>query len=238
MLIHNHWSSGYHHWITEALVRLLAVDTSQYHLIIPEDYPQFAFDSLTAFEFLSIIKLPKGTGCIVSGVTIPPNPKSGYYQTEQLLQLKKKLTANSNPLPSYKNIYVSRKNASMRKIENETAVIDLLKQYDFEIIYAEDLTFEEQVILFSQCKLLLSIHGAALTNCLFMPSTGMVLELYREKNTSLPEMNYCYQRQTKALGLNHRYIFCKTGENLGSHIDKVNLSVNLQQLQEAIEIYS
>lgn len=101
-------------------------------------------------------------------------------------------------------------------------------------MYAEDLSFSQQVELFSQCSDLISIHGAALTNCLFMPKNSNVYELYREKDDNLPEMNYCYERQTKALGLNHCYIYCKTGENLGTHIDKINLNVNLQELQEVI----
>ncbi len=236
LIIHNHWSSGYHHWVTEALTRLLVVDHKSYNLIIPEDYPEFALDSLHYFDFNSIIRLPAQTGCFVKDVVIPPNPASGHYNSHTLLQLKTVLTQNLKPTINNRNkkIYVSRKNAKVRKIENETDVINLLQDNGYEILYAEELSFKQQIEIFSQCTDLISIHGAALTNCLFMPEGSNVIELYREPQANLPEMNYCYQRQTAALGLNHHYIFCKTGENLGTHIDKINLNVNLQQLQEAI----
>ena len=169
-------------------------------------------------------------------MTIPPNPKSGFYKKNQLLSLKKKLQNfyNLDIQNHTKKIYVSRKKASVRKIENETEVINLLKKHGFEIVNAEELNFKQQVELFSQCKFLISIHGAALTNCLFMPERSKVIELYREKSNKLSEMNYCYQRQTTALNINHNYFYCKTGENLGTHIDKINLNVNLQALEEVI----
>ncbi|WKZ75987.1 MAG: hypothetical protein QY303_03640 [Vicingaceae bacterium] len=54
LIVHNHWSSGYHHWVTEALVRLSNVESRNYDLILPENYPNFAFDSLETFQFVPI----------------------------------------------------------------------------------------------------------------------------------------------------------------------------------------
>ena len=45
----------------------------------------------------------------------------------------------------------------------------------FETVYTEELSFAEQVRLFSETRCLVSIHGAGLTNLMFMPPGGHML---------------------------------------------------------------
>jgi hypothetical protein len=47
--------------------------------------------------------------------------------------------------------------------------------FDFQTIYAEDLSFEQQVKICSRARHLVSNHGAGLTNMLFMPQGASVL---------------------------------------------------------------
>ena len=68
----------------------------------------------------------------------------------------------------YEKIYISRQLASVRKIKNEDDVIKILINYGFHILKAEELNFWDQIRLFSNCKHLISIHGAGLTNCIFI----------------------------------------------------------------------
>jgi len=230
LIIHNHWSTGYHHWLTESLRRLLYIDTSKYNLIIPEDYPKFAFDSLTAFKFKSIIKLPRRTGAKVKKLLVPPNKKSGHFIRQQLLDLKHILFTHFEiPLSQpQKKIYISRKNASRRKVENELELIELLKANDFLILESEELTFEEQIKLFSDCKILISIHGAGLTNCLFMQENTSVLEFYK-KDTFI---NYCFERMAKELNINYNRQMCVGGKNKETHVDETDLIVEINSVIE------
>lgn len=239
LIIHNHWSSGYHHWLTESLVRLTKVTSSEFTLIIPEDYPSFSKQSLELFDFENIIYLKPKTGVFVATLTVPENPISGYYKKSDLLTVKDVIFTKWSLSHSIldKKIYVSRENANLRLIENEEEVIEYLTSAGFLVVRAESLSFKEQVTLFSSCKLFVSIHGAALTNCLFMAKNTNLLELYRQPLNENDSMNNCYERMTHALGINHQYLLCETGENLGKHIDKTNLKVDLKMFKKTIETY-
>lgn len=46
-----------------------------------------------------------------------------------------------------------------------------------DVTYLDKLTFEQQVKLMSKAKLLISVHGAALTNVIFMPKLSALVEI-------------------------------------------------------------
>lgn len=75
------------------------------------------------------------------------------------------------------NIYISRKLASKRKITNESEIIDILKKYNYEIVYCENIPFVDQVKLFSLAKNIVAPHGAGLTNLFWSKSNTTILEL-------------------------------------------------------------
>lgn len=233
LIVHNHWSTGYHHWLTESLRRLLYIDPSKYNLIIPEDYPKFAFDSLDAFSFKTIIKLPKRTGAKVKELVIPPNYKSGYFKQQQLLDLRNILFEHykvSIKRPK-KRIYISRKSATRRKVENELELIDLLKDNGFLILELEDFYFSEQVKLFSDCEILISIHGAGLTNCIFMQENTYLLEFYKQGTF----INYCFERMANELNINYDRQLCIGGKNIETHVDKTDLIVDINLVAEYLK---
>ena len=58
LLLHNHWSGGYYHWMNEVLVKLQFVDLDSHTVIIPEDYPRFAHESLELMGVKNVLRLP------------------------------------------------------------------------------------------------------------------------------------------------------------------------------------
>lgn len=83
-------------------------------------------------------------------------------------------------VPKNKNIYISRRKSS-RPLENENEVEATLANHGFEIIFAENLTFNEQVELFTSTKLLISSHGAGMSNIAFMDKGTTVIEIFTDK---------------------------------------------------------
>ena len=76
-----------------------------------------------------------------------------------------------------RNFYISRDLASKRKIVNENEIINILKKYNYDVVYCENLTFEEQIKIFSNAKNVIAPQGAGLTN-LFWSQKGInILEL-------------------------------------------------------------
>jgi capsular polysaccharide biosynthesis protein len=81
-----------------------------------------------------------------------------------------------------------------------------------------------------------SIHGAALTNAMFMPQGGKVLELYRSLVNDNPWMNTCYWNLVTASGLDYYYQFCERGTNSDASADNTNIIIDIPKLEENIKL--
>ncbi|RMZ97280.1 DUF563 domain-containing [Brachionus plicatilis] len=93
-----------------------------------------------------------------------------------------------NQISSKKDINFERKKIIFLKrkknrfIVNQKELDDFISskfiKEDLSFVSTENLNFDQQVLLFSKAKLLISIHGAGLTNVIFMPSSSVVLEIF------------------------------------------------------------
>ena len=137
--------------------------------------------------------------------------------------------------PEVERLYITRRRETLRRVDNEDQVIETLDRYDFKVVDPGALSFQDQVRLFSRCRALVSVHGAGLTNCLFMPERGRVLELYRALVSRRDGMNACYWRLSTASNLDYYYQFCSHGENRGVHIDRVDIRVDIDKLKRNVE---
>ncbi len=175
----DHWGHEYYHWHIDTLTRLeLALQHLQnVTVILSERYMSrpYVRESLALFP-VNIKVLPEK-----SYVQIPelyfcdfPGP-NGYHRGSLLQALRQRMAL---PATSYgRRVYLSRSKARYRKVINEAEVVDYLKTKNFEVIHAENLSWTEQRKLFSQASHLVTLHGAGLTNILFMQNDAQILEI-------------------------------------------------------------
>ncbi len=187
LLVTDLWSAGHFHWFVDVLPKLLCIENAvnEFTLLLP-DISYIRSIGLESLELLKLrfedIILMKETELYkiknlyyISSVT-----RSGQMHPELMKKLQHKFIGESKP--ANKRIYISRDKAPFRKVVNETAFIEVLKNNGFDILYGEDLSLAEQVNIFSTCDTLLGIHGAGLTNCIFMQPGKNVIELRRKEN--------------------------------------------------------
>ena len=60
---------------------------------------------------------------------------------------------------------------------NEKELFNKLKKIGFKLVYFENLSFEDQISIASNCKIMVGYHGAGLTNLLFMRPRTKVFEI-------------------------------------------------------------
>ncbi|HEY9864131.1 MAG TPA: tetratricopeptide repeat protein, partial [Candidatus Obscuribacterales bacterium] len=120
------------------------------------------------------------------------------------------LPKSRNPGRNYpERIYISRGNASYRRVLNEDEVIDFLRPWGFVTVQLETLSFGEQVALFAQAKVIMGAHGSGLTNILFCQPGTQVIEWMS------PHYNrHYYWVISQYLGLEH---YCLTGEGFSCY---------------------
>ncbi|MDF2856112.1 MAG: capsular polysaccharide biosynthesis protein [Neobacillus sp.] len=75
-------------------------------------------------------------------------------------------------------IYISREDAHHRKVLNEKEVYTVLKKYGFKMVKLSTLSFVEKIELFNSAEVIVSPHGAGLTNLVFCNPGTKVVELF------------------------------------------------------------
>ena len=105
---------------------------------------------------------------------------------KEIFEIYKKLKTNINidniqeKYKNMKNIYISRRTwlnedksnigtdyTSRRKMVNETELVEELKKYGFEEIFAENLNSDEKIYLFSNAEKIVGSIGGGMANLLF-----------------------------------------------------------------------
>jgi capsular polysaccharide biosynthesis protein len=220
----------YFHWLTDALTRLVASEqfVANHKVILPHSYQEYPFirESLEYLGY-SIHWLLPSERLRVDELVLPSHTASpGNFNDELLKRVRDKFCLHETL--QKKLIYISRAKASRRFIENEEELIHLLLDYSFEIHVFEDYSFSKQVELMNQTEVLIGLHGAGLTNMLFMKQQTKVVEI-RNQNDS---KNNCYFSMASALELSYYYV-----EGTGSSSDTADaiIKVNIEHVKRLFQ---
>lgn len=76
-----------------------------------------------------------------------------------------------------RRLYITRPGAGRRRLVNDAAIAARLAKRGFECIDPGTLPFAQQIDLFAEAQVIVGPHGAALTNAIFMPRGGALVEL-------------------------------------------------------------
>ncbi len=180
------WPENYHHWLVEILPRiellrlagieLNSIDTFLFNLLtLPYQPPALASLGIPMekivfatpathyrCDHLIAPSFARGAGCGIGWIY-------QFLRRQFLEPLGKVGEANLR-------LYISRSAAAMRNVQNESEIIELLRQYGFQPVCLEALDFFEQVRLFARAEAVIGPHGAGLTNLAFSPPHTKVIE--------------------------------------------------------------
>ncbi len=240
--------SNYYHWMLQVIPQLCLLRRVGIDL---ESIGKFAFFRLPirqAFEkkTLSLLGIPNSKIIETAGhpliqakkliVTSPIKVSPPRKLACDLVRdefLRHKLSASEDRSGF---LYLSRQNATKRKIVNESKLIELLVSYGFTSFCLESISFLEQVDLFSKAKVIIAPHGAALTNLIFCNPGVKVIEIFAP---SYPVM--CYKAICDYYHLQHYSLIAEGVENLEGKKDydkninvKLNSLIDLMKLAEII----
>ena len=213
-LVYNVWASeNYYHWMMDSLPRILLLNKNypDVTLILPAAFPDYMKKSLEVlgsnkYVFIKPLQVVK-----VPYLIFPELTSNVEYQHPILIKELRELFFNKyqiNQVKPHRFIYISRNRQSKRKILNEDDLIILLEKYGFDTLFFEELDFDGQVKLMSHTKVLLSLHGANLTNMFFMPKFSTVIELMNKDFN-----NRTYFNLSSVLNLSYYCVPCEALED-------------------------
>ena len=231
ILIYDFWSAGnYYHWLIDTLPRLWIIraelEQEGYALLLPENAPVFIKASLAYFEIKQVVPIRKTEFVSIANLLVSHySAGSGHIHPQKIREIKEHFIQKINLPFSKKLIYVSRGRQKTRRVINEASVIQYLQPLGFEVIYFEDHNFEEQVSLAKNAQVIISSHGANLTNALFMQENTRVLELIREDSP-----NFCYWALCNVVNVKYYYQLCPVAKKDHLLVDLELFKLNLQKI--------
>jgi len=212
VILGNRNSDNYYHWMNDILPRICVLERSGIKI---DEISQFIINPVRhAFQYETLNTLGIDKSRLIFA------EHENYFSCERLLAP----TYGSNTLgkgqgawmPQFlrsrflpftvsgtkQKLYISRKHASGRRVENEDALYAYLEKQGFLRIFLEEHTVAEQARLFNGASVILSSHGAGLSNTVFCVPGTTIIELYRDH--VLP----CFWLTSQLCFLRHAVFYC------------------------------
>jgi capsular polysaccharide biosynthesis protein len=98
-----------------------------------------------------------------------------HYYTKLCSNLSNRVSRSLSLSPE--KIFVSRRNASLRRLENESMLYEYLKINNYFICDPGDYTLEEQIEIFSKAKIIVGSHGMGIANSAFSNNLQHLIEI-------------------------------------------------------------
>lgn len=200
-------SHNYYHWLNDVLPRIRlyepvfsSIDHFCISSAVPAKFldvlPDFGIDPKKVllvgekeklhFEHLYVASLPGSEGR-------SPAWAAGFIRTKLI---------KKPPPTQTKRLYFKRGNGTDRKILNEESTISKLLAQEFDIVDPGTLSIYEQVELVQSAQMVISAHGAALSNLVFAQEHTAVIEIFSPDYFRTD----CYYTLSSSLKLNYWYI--------------------------------
>jgi hypothetical protein len=233
--IHYCYAANFWHWMIDCLPKIISLERAlpgrELTLLMPDALTEPQRESLLCLlpPGFSVEYLPPDVWVeaetfywpsLASGrcnAFLPP----GYFDEIRARTFARYgLTTTHRPR---RRLYLTRRNAKHRRVENEDEVWALLQEYSFEIVEPEKLTFREQVELFHSAALVVGPHGAGLASTLFSGEMTLLVFYATQKPP-----NY-FHTQTRALGQRHLHLLAHADD------EDANFPVNVEELRALLE---
>ena len=95
----------------------------------------------------------------------------------ELLRPVRDMMGHTPDRAPWRRVFISRAAASIRRLANESDLEPMLRRAGFEMVAMESLSFEEQVRLMGETRVLMAPHGAGLTNMMFCAPGTQIIEI-------------------------------------------------------------
>ena len=235
----NSFYDNYYHFTAESLPRLLSAmrQAPDAALLLHEAAPRFVKEYVSLLGFDRIEYLAADELARVDDLLFPMHTAQMLSQNPQAVRevadyLKAKVSARIPDFTAYKNIYISRQRAAYRKVLNEEAVIALLEGYGFQTILLEDYSVAEQIAMLSNVRNFVSVHGAGISNIMYMPAGGLVVDLIHEHHYDPAFFNLA-----NTLGHDTIFLQCEAANQDARGVAWDSFTVDVGKLKQYLDAY-
>lgn len=173
-------SRNYYHWLADYFPRLgLVAVPPSLPLLINRDLAGFQRECLEQIGIAESRLLPVDLPAVIRCTELAAPLAAAYRQRlhpDAVAWLRRIFVAPAQA-GAARRLYVSRRDAALRRIVNEEELAAALGALSFETLVPGTMSVKAQAQAFSQAKIIVGPHGAGLVNVIFAPPSAAVIEL-------------------------------------------------------------
>lgn len=200
----------YYHNTVEFLSALAIVDKldkgRDLPIVVNDDLAPFQIEQLEALGYPAdrLIRIKGGDLVRFRLLTVPSRLVQGGRWIDPLVPAwyRRRLGLDRTDRKPSLRLYLSSKAADAAEVANEDEATSVLSQHGYKVVNTDELSFREQVELFSQASHIVAATGAALTNMLFAPPGASIVTMFSSPLASGSGDRY-FDALAKACG--HRF---------------------------------
>jgi capsular polysaccharide biosynthesis protein len=224
-----HWCKAHPGLVRRALFALGGVPTKFHELILDAASDLFGFSKSQFLFPQETVRLRPAEGLYWFASQCKSQHPANLMRRESLLALEEiaRHVADglSAPAVTTDKIYISRTDASLRRLANEQELCGYLRGLGFEIIVMSEHSWEEQIAIVSRARVVVGPHGMGLTHLAFNNGRPKVIEIFN------PEVgSEAYALLCKSRGDDYHRV-------IGREIDKKkrDFTIDLADIQALLE---
>lgn len=237
--------NNYSHWLLRYISRIAIfeaeLDLNEYKFLVTSELAPYQKESLELIGISEdrLVRIPpeQFTECkeVVVSTQLRTEAHIGiaaaWIRDNYCSPTLDKNTAN-------RRLYISRRDATMRKLLNEEELISALLQKGFEVVTPGELSFSEQISLFGEAGIIVGPHGAGLTNIVFAPAGCIVVELADKLCEHMPEFRWLAKsigQKCISMVSQDVEVLSDTTQSQQEHSFRVNVQEIMELLDKNIE---
>ncbi|MEO5334018.1 MAG: glycosyltransferase 61 family protein [Magnetococcus sp. YQC-5] len=225
--------ANYYHWMIEMLPRLWCLEAipelRSLPLILYPPVRSYQVETLTALGIpQERIRLFTGRMIQVNTLIFPSYLVPEGHSVRNVIWLREHLLPALGVVtePACHLLYISRSNASSRRIRNEEQVIHGLQTRGFQILHLEEMTVKAQVEAFYKARMVVMPHGASGANIVFAQPGAILIELLPSSNQHADLLIYASLSQC-----HYGCLLCEDE----SHNNSTDLNVDVEKLLKIVD---
>jgi len=225
---------NYYHWMMDEVPKLRAIEhyPDSVTIGLEQDPPSYVVESLDLLDFSNYVQITE-TPTTADGIlaVINRNPEFiniSYVEDSYISWLRERVRNNIEPSGLNERIIISREESGARRIVNRDKLVKRLGEMGFRSYKLQERSFEENVRLFTDAEIVVSPHGAGLTDIIFSEDASVV-EL--STLSSPPPAFYLLAQQA---GHDYRHITCRAANEAKYDVQE-NMIVDVDRVIATVE---
>ncbi|MEL6925893.1 MAG: glycosyltransferase family 61 protein [Bacteroidota bacterium] len=231
------WGKGYFHWFADVLHRYYQIYLQSNELLpmmLPAEYANYPYitESLRALRIEAIWVQKDELIQVSELLTIDFLYCPGTFTVRAMRALREDILSRlgtETQSPVQQAIYISRAKARMRKVSNEAEVLEVLLTQEIEQVHMETMSWSQQIRTLRSANILIGMHGAGLTNMMWMPYGSHIIELRMEGS----EEQWAYYEMAATFGHHYHYLICEP-EQPGARPHDGNVRVDIPAFEQLL----